>query len=67
MALLMDQDVSAVQGGGGYLNDVERRLAPYFARVEPRQQAMAYLRGLLRPAERKHSWPLAEISGAATP
>jgi len=63
----MDQDVSAVQGGGGYLNDVERRLAPYVERVEPRQQAMASRRGLLSPVERTNSWQLAEISGAATP
>jgi SRSO17 transposase len=47
--------------------DIERRIAPYFARAEPRQRALAYLRGLLSPAERKHSWPLAEVSGAATP
>jgi SRSO17 transposase len=47
--------------------DIERRLAPYFARTEPRQRALAYLRGLLSPAERKNSWQLAEVSGAATP
>jgi hypothetical protein len=29
--------------------DVERWLAPYFARAEARQQAMACLRGLLSP------------------
>ena len=28
---------------------------------------MAYLRGLLSPAERKNSWQLAAVSGAATP
>src|SRR5918912_2853059 len=47
--------------------EVERRLAPYFARAEARQQAMAYLRGLLRPVERKNSWQLAEVVGAANP
>jgi SRSO17 transposase len=49
------------------LTDIERRLAPYFERAEPRQGAMAYLRGLLSPAERKNSWQLAEVSGDATP
>jgi SRSO17 transposase len=63
----LDQDVAAVLGGAAYLTDIERRLAPYFERAEPRQQAMAYLRGLLSPAERKNSWQLAEVSGAATP
>jgi SRSO17 transposase len=47
--------------------EVERRLAPYFARADARQQAMAYLRGLLSPVERKNSWQLAEVVGAATP
>jgi SRSO17 transposase len=62
-----DQDFATVQGGVTYLNDIERRLAPYFARTEPRRRALAYLRGLLSPAERKNSWQLAEVSGAATP
>jgi SRSO17 transposase len=63
----MDQDIAAVQEGAAYLTDIERRLAPYFERAEPRQRAMAYLRGLLSPAERKNSWQLAEVSGDATP
>jgi SRSO17 transposase len=49
------------------VTEIERRLAPYFERAEPRQRAMAYLRGLLSPAERKNSWQLAEASGDATP
>ena len=63
----VDQDVTAVQGGAAYLTDIERRLAPYLERAEPRQRALAYLRGLLSPAERKNSWQLAEVSGDATP
>jgi SRSO17 transposase len=58
---------STVSGGSTYLADVEHRLAPYFERAEPRRRAMAYLRGLLSPAERKNSWQLAEVSGDATP
>lgn len=63
----VEQGLSAVQGGIAYLTDIERRLAPYFARTEPRQRALAYLRGLLSPAERKNSWQLAEVSGDPTP
>jgi SRSO17 transposase len=63
----MDEAAIAVQGGQAYLADIERRLAPYFERVEPRQRAIAYLRGLLSPAERKNSWQLAEVNGDATP
>jgi SRSO17 transposase len=62
-----NQDARAVHGGVAYLNDIERRLAPYFERSEPRQRAMTYLRGLLSPAERKNSWQVAEVSGDATP
>jgi SRSO17 transposase len=49
------------------LREIERRLAPYFERTEPRQRAMASRRGLLSPAERKNSWQLAEVSGDTTP
>jgi SRSO17 transposase len=62
-----DEAPHAVQGGLAYMADLERRLAPYFERAEPRRRALAYLRGLLSPAERKNSWQLAEISGEATP
>ena len=36
------------------------RIAPRFARAEPRQRALRYLRGLLSPVERKNGWQLAE-------
>ena len=62
-----DQDASVVPGGAAYRHDLERRLAPAVERTEPRQRAMAYLRGLLSPAERKNRWQLAEVSGDATP
>jgi SRSO17 transposase len=62
-----DEAARTARGGAAYVADMERRLAPYFARAEPRQRAMAYVRGLLSPAERKNSGQLAEISGAATP
>ena len=62
-----DEAAHTVQGGAAYLADVERRLAPYFERAEPRRRAVAYLRGLLSPAARKNSWQLAEVNGDATP
>jgi SRSO17 transposase len=46
---------------------VSQRLSPYFSRSEPREHTMAYLHGLLSPAERKNSWQLAEMTGATTP
>jgi SRSO17 transposase len=62
-----DEATSVVQGGLAYLADIERRLAPYFERAEPRQRTLAYLRGLLSAVERKNSWQLAEMSGDTTP
>jgi hypothetical protein len=51
--LPVDPNLATVQGTIAYLNDLEHRLAPYFAREEPRQQAMASLRDMLSPAERQ--------------
>jgi hypothetical protein len=62
-----EQEALVVPGGAAYMTAIERHLAPSFERVEPRQRAMASLRGLLSPAERKHSWPVAEVSGDTTP
>ena len=42
------------------------RIAPRFGRVESRRRALAYLRGLLAPVERKNGWQLAEAMGDAT-
>ena len=49
------------------LEEVQERLAPSFERAEPRQRAMAYIRGLVGITERKNGWQLAELAGEATP
>jgi len=49
------------------LEEVAQRIAPRFSRAEPRRRALAYLRGLLAPLERKNGWQLAEAAGDATP
>jgi hypothetical protein len=64
---LIDPDASVVPGGAAYRHDLERHLAPYCERAEPRQRVMASRRGLRSPAERNNCWQLAEISGDATP
>jgi SRSO17 transposase len=38
-----------------------------FPRDEPRHHALAYLKGLLSPVERKNGWQLAEAAGDSTP
>lgn len=46
---------------------LHQRIAPRFARSEPRQRVLAFLRGLLSTMERKTSWQLAEHAREATP
>ena len=43
------------------------RIAPRFARPEPRRRALLYLQGLLSETERKNGWQLAEHAGEARP
>jgi SRSO17 transposase len=60
-------EVGAVGRWAEGLEAVHARVAPRFARAEPRQRALAYLRGLLSPVERKNGWQLAEELGEPTP
>jgi SRSO17 transposase len=43
------------------------RIAPRFARPEPRRRALAYLQGILSETERKNGWQLAEHAGESRP
>jgi SRSO17 transposase len=47
--------------------DMARRLAPACVRSQSRPRALAYLQGLLREAERKHRWHVADVCGETTP
>src|SRR5215471_19705260 len=60
-------DLLDVQAWRVYWAEVERRIGAVFARAAMRARALAYLAGLLSPAERKNSWELAEISGDQNP
>ena len=64
---MTEATASTIAGGLAYLADIARWLAPYGARSESRQRASVYLQGLLRSAERKNSWQLAEVCGEPTP
>ncbi len=46
---------------------VHERFVHRFARSEPRESALAYMRGLIAPLERKNGWTLAEEAGHAAP
>lgn len=43
------------------------RLRPCFARSAPYGNAWDYIKGLLKPLERKNGWQLAEACGDNTP
>lgn len=49
------------------LMDLHTRIAPRFARPEPRRRALAYLQGVMSDIERKNGWQLAEHAREATP
>ncbi len=56
-----------IVGWAEELDALHARLAPHFARTEPRQRVRAYVDGLLGGAERRNGWHLAEAAGERTP
>ena len=58
---------SEVCGWAQALTRLHARIAPRFARPEPRRRALAYLQGILSSIERKNGWQLAEHAREATP
>lgn len=49
------------------LTRLHARIAPRFARPEPRRRALGYLQGIMSATERKNGWQLAEHAREATP
>ena len=60
-------EIEEVQAWAAGLDGLHARIAPRFARAEPRRRVLAYLRGLLGAVTRKNGWQLAEHAGEATP
>ena len=60
-------DVAEVTRRADGIEGVHQCIAGRFRRPEPRRRALAYLRGLLSPVERKNGWQLAEQAGDGTP
>jgi hypothetical protein len=60
-------DIEEVRAWAVGLEALHARIAPRFARAEPRRRMLAYLRGLLGNVGRKNGWQLAEHAGEATP
>ena len=66
MVVGRDEVAEVVRWADG-MERVHECIAGRFRRPEPRRRALAYLRGLLSPVERKNGWQLAEQAGDATP
>src|SRR5258705_13160936 len=50
---------------GRRVRGLHARIERRFARSEPRERMLAYVRGLLAPLEKKNSWTLSERAGEA--
>ncbi|MBK8460727.1 MAG: IS701 family transposase [Micropruina sp.] len=59
--------MAEVESWAAGLAQVHARIAPRFARSEPRARVLAYVRGLLAPVERKNGWTLSERAGEGSP
>lgn len=59
--------LSEVIGWRESLSQLHARLAPHFARPEPRARALRFVQGVLSTVERKNGWQLAEQAREATP
>ena len=57
----------AVQAWDEQFHSLHERIARHFARSEPRRRALAYLKGLTSPCERKNGWQLAEVAEESCP
>ncbi|MEU9117739.1 IS701 family transposase, partial [Streptomyces sp. NPDC048483] len=54
----MGGDLADVRVWAGELDAVHERFGHRFSRTEPRESALAYMRGLIAPLERKNGWTL---------
>ncbi|MFH8445918.1 IS701 family transposase [Streptomyces sp. NPDC018026] len=63
----MGGDLADVRLWAGELEAVHGRFVHRFSRSEPRESALAYMRGLIAPLQRKNGWTLAEEAGHAGP
>ena len=62
-----DTEWDEVAAWAAGLQAMHARIAGRFVRPESQQRALAYLKGLLSPVERKNGWQLAEHAGDHTP
>lgn len=59
--------IESVANWNQELEQLHERIAPRFARSEPRERVFDFLRGLLSEVKRKNGWQMAEALGEAAP
>ena len=60
-------EIKTVENWAKGLEDLKERIRTRFARSEPRERAVAYVRGLMSHVPRKNGWQLAEYVGDNSP
>ena len=60
-------EIKTVENWVKGLEDLKERIRTRFARSEPRERAVAYVRGLMSHVPRKNGWQLAEYVGDNSP
>jgi SRSO17 transposase len=60
-------ELETVESWAKGLEDLGARISSRFTRSEPRERAVAYMRGLMSHIPRKNGWQLAEYVGDASP
>lgn len=67
MGMSEEERLEEIELWGQEFRQLHNRLRAHFVRSEPRERAMAYLKGLLSEIPRKNGWQLAEQAGELTP
>jgi SRSO17 transposase len=60
-------DFETVENWAKGLEELKERISARFSRSEPRERAIAYMKGLMSHIPRKNGWQLAEYVGDETP
>lgn len=63
----VETSVEEAQAWARGLLEIADKIGSHFPRSEPRHRALAYLKGLISPIERKNGWQLAEQAGDESP
>ncbi|MFG3518330.1 IS701 family transposase [Streptomyces bobili] len=67
VGVVMGGDLADVRVWASEPDVVHGRFVHRFSRSEPRESALAYMRGLIAPLQRKNGWTLAEEAGHGGP